>query len=199
MLICARAIAARPGVKIVGRKWWSVSSATVARRSTRGPLASSRPQARIRKALPTLSKVSPWSHIYTNILLRVRMTDTCFTNCLTSSVLSVTPSKKIEGAEKGIVPVQLIFYLRRKTRIRSIRTAGSSMRLDPFFNLTCASSWTSVPCLAPARFINGRRSTSTRMSGVLVEKSSPSRANTERNFLIPSVCLLNSSVIIVHF
>ena len=46
----------------------------------------------------------------------MRITDTWFTSCLTSSVVSVTPSNKIEGAEKGIVPVQLIFCLKEKTQ-----------------------------------------------------------------------------------
>jgi chitin synthase len=35
-------------------------------------------------------------------------------SCLTPSVVSVTPSNKIEGADKGIVPVQLIFCLKEK-------------------------------------------------------------------------------------
>ena len=38
---------------------------------------------------------------HTGILLRVRITDTCFTSCLTSSVVSVTPSNKIEGGERN--------------------------------------------------------------------------------------------------
>jgi chitin synthase len=39
---------------------------------------------------------------------------TCFVSHLTPSVVSVTPSNKIEGAEKGIVPVQVIFCLKEK-------------------------------------------------------------------------------------
>jgi len=46
----------------------------------------------------------------------VRITDSFFTNCLMSSTVSVTPSNKIEGAEKGIVPVQLIFCLKEKNQ-----------------------------------------------------------------------------------
>ena len=37
-------------------------------------------------------------------------------NCLTSLIVSVTPSNKIEGAEKGIVPVQIIFCLKEKNQ-----------------------------------------------------------------------------------
>jgi len=46
----------------------------------------------------------------------VRITDACFPICLTSSAVSVTPSNKIEGAEKGIVPVQIIFCLKEKNQ-----------------------------------------------------------------------------------
>jgi len=73
--------------------------------------------------------------VHTGILLRVRITDACFTSRLTSSVVSVTPSSKIEGAEKGIVPVRITFCLEEKSRRRSIPTAGSSTPLDPFFKL----------------------------------------------------------------
>jgi hypothetical protein len=133
---------------------------------------------------PTSSTASPLQHIYTSILLRVRITDARFTSCLTSSVVSITLSNEIEGAEKGIVLMQAIFWLawRRKTRRRSILTACSSLRLGRLFNLTFACSWTSVRCLAPARFIIcGRHSTSTRMTGVLAEKSSRSKSNTGRS------------------
>jgi chitin synthase len=46
----------------------------------------------------------------------VGIPDTCFSFCLTSFAVSVTPSNKIEGAEKGIVPVQLIFCLKEKNQ-----------------------------------------------------------------------------------
>jgi chitin synthase len=39
-----------------------------------------------------------------------------FISCLTSCIVSVTPSNKIEGAEKGIVPVQIIFCLKEKNQ-----------------------------------------------------------------------------------
>jgi len=71
----------------------------------------------------------------TGILLRVRITDACSASRLTSSVVSVTPSSKIEGAEKGIAPVRITFCLEEKSRRRSIPTAGSSTPLDPFFKL----------------------------------------------------------------
>ena len=38
---------------------------------------------------------------HTGILLRVRITDTCFTSRLMSSVVSVTPSNRIEGGERN--------------------------------------------------------------------------------------------------
>jgi chitin synthase len=41
---------------------------------------------------------------------------TCFVSRLTPSVVSVTPSNKIEGAEKGIVPVRVIFCLKEKNQ-----------------------------------------------------------------------------------
>ena len=52
----------------------------------------------------------------------MRITDAYFPICLTSAV-SVTPSNKIEGAEKGIVPVQIIFCLkeRHQNKINSHR------------------------------------------------------------------------------
>ncbi|KAH8992321.1 chitin synthase N-terminal-domain-containing protein [Lactarius hatsudake] len=51
--------------------------------------------------------------------------------------LAVTESNKIEGAEKGIVPVQIVFCLKEK---KSIRIAGSSMPLALFSSQTSAHS-----------------------------------------------------------
>src|SRR5882762_9564802 len=55
--------------------------------------------------------------IYMSILLRVRLIrHTLLPNRLTFYAVSVTPSNKLEGAEKGIVPVQIIFCLKEKNQ-----------------------------------------------------------------------------------
>ena len=46
----------------------------------------------------------------------MRIIDACVTRRLTSSVVSITPSNKIEGVEKGIVPVWIIFCLKEKSQ-----------------------------------------------------------------------------------
>ncbi|KAH9160208.1 chitin synthase N-terminal-domain-containing protein [Lactarius sanguifluus] len=51
--------------------------------------------------------------------------------------IAVTESNKIEGAEKGIVPVQIVFCLKEK---KSIRIASSSMPLALFSSQTSAHS-----------------------------------------------------------
>ena len=70
----------------------------------------------MRKALRlTSSAASPWRHIrvyYSEFVLPTLV----FTSRLTSFVVSVTPSNKIEGAEDGIVPVQIIFCLKEKSQ-----------------------------------------------------------------------------------
>jgi hypothetical protein len=62
------------------------------------------------------NSVTLWPCIYTSLLLGVRITnsDICFIDCLTSPVVSVILSTKIEGAEKGIDPVESIFCLKER-------------------------------------------------------------------------------------
>ena len=110
---------------------------------------------------------------------------------------------KIEGAEKGIVPVQVIFCLKENNqkKINSHRwffnAFGQVLQVRILFHpvvfYSPTSSPTSVsssmlePCLAQLRStISGKLSTSTLMSAVLVVKSSLSKANTDWIFSILS-------------
>ena len=48
----------------------------------------------------------------------MRVLDAYLSSCLTSSAVSITPLNEIEGAERGIVPVQVIFCLKEKSQNR---------------------------------------------------------------------------------
>ena len=93
--------------------------------------------------------------------------------------VSVTPSMKIEGPERGVVPVQLVFCLKEKNQRNSTHTGGSSMPSGRSSSPTSTSSSTSAPCPGPPPYTtSGKHSTSTPTSGTRVARSSPSREST---------------------
>ena len=95
-----------------------------------------------------------------------------------------------KARRRVLCPCRSSFVSRRKIRRRSIPIVGSSTPLALFSSPTFASCSMSAQCLVQARFIiSGRRLISTLMSVALAVKSSPSKANTGRNSLIPLVRL----------
>lgn len=97
------------------------------------------------------------------------------------NVVSVTPSMKIEGPEKGIVPVQIIFCLKEKNQkkinshrsslilernhVANIHTDGSSMHSARYWNQMSVYCLTWGRCRAQPLFtISGKLSTSIPMS-----------------------------------
>jgi chitin synthase len=88
--------------------------------------------------------------------------------------ISVNPHLKIEGAEKGIIPVQIIFCLKEKNQKKSTLTDGSSTLSVPFFSPMFVFSWMWVLCqVQRVSIIYGKLSISIRMLEVLVEKLWP--------------------------
>ena len=124
------------------------------------------------------------AHIYEyTTIVRVTIMMMIFSVSSCEKTVSITESNKIEGPEKGIIPVQIIFCLKVKEKnqkkINSHRWFFN--HLAPFSNQTSTFFSKSVRGLVPApSTISGRRSTSTRTWVAPVAKSLPSRAGMGR-------------------
>lgn len=109
------------------------------------------------------------------------------------NVVSVTPSMKIEGPEKGIVPVQIIFCLKEKNQkkinshrsslvwkrshVPNIHTGGSSMHSARYWNQMSVYCLTWGRCrVRPLFIISGKLLTSIPMSVARAERLLRSRA-----------------------
>ena len=82
---------------------------------------------------------------------------------LIPSSVSVAPSMKIKGAERGIVPVQVIFCLKEKNQ-KKINSHRWFFNVDQFSSLTSVYYSMLGPCQGRSRYtICGKHLTSTRM------------------------------------